>query len=357
MPKTLNSQWYKGPVTDRLIDAHPRPIQSISIRGDELVTASDDHGLKVWSIASGELKRELYTKQYGHQEQVTTVDHVKYDGRIVSGGMDSKLCLWNANSTKCVDLMGHTSSISLVKCAENRNIALSSSYDKTMKVWNLDNQQCLHTMTSKNGHKKAIRTFFWKNSLVCSGGSEGLVCIWDVNTGALVSVLEEHEAPILSINALTNQDTNVLLTGCMKGKVGVWDLRTCNIVQSVDAMNGSVNDIKVSNPEETPDDPFPSVVLAGSNKLIRTLDPRKSFQVRQNIKGHAGAIYTLAVKDNLIFSGAENGWVLVHDFISGKCLYGVVVCENQPCQCVELAPDDHLVAAGADGKVVIFDYQ
>lgn len=352
----LSSQWYKGPVADRLIDAHARPIHSISVRGDELVTASDDHSLKVFSISSAKQLRELYTKQCGHKDQVTTVDHVKYDGRILSGGMDGKLCLWGANSTRCVDLLGHSASISQVKCAEKRNIAISASYDKTLKVWNLDKQECIHTMVSKNGHKNAIRNFFWKNSLLCSGDKDGRVGIWDVNNGKLVSVLEEHESPISSIEILSHEDVNVLLTGCMKGKVGVWDLRTCNLVHYIDAMNGSVNDMKVTNANDTPNEPYPSIVLAGSNKLIRTLDPRKSFQIRQNIKGHEGAVYTLAIKENLIFSSAQNGWILVHDVISGKCQYGVGVCVDQPCLCVEIVGDSHIVAAGADGNIIIFDY-
>lgn len=353
---TLNRQWFKGPVNDRLVDAHDRPINAISVRGDEFVTASDDHGLKVFSITTGEQKRELFTKQYGHKEQVTAVDFVKFDGRILSGAMDSKLCLWSANSTRCVDLHGHQASISKVQCAEHRNVAVSSSYDKTVKVWNLDTQQCLSTLTSKNGHKKAVRNFFWKNSLLCSAGSDGLVCIWDVNTGTLISVLEEHEAPISAIDV--EQDSSVLLTGCMRGRVGVWDLRTCQLVHNIDsAMNGAINDMKVSNPEQTPSEPFPCIILAGSNKLIRTLDPRRNFQVRQSIKGHESEIYTLAVRDNLVFSGAGNGWVLVHDFLTGKCQYGVGVCDNRPCTSVEVVGNEHLVAAGADGKVVIFDFE
>jgi hypothetical protein len=39
--------------------------------------------------------RELFSKNYGHSEWVTTCAHLT-DGRLLSGGMDSKLCLWDA---------------------------------------------------------------------------------------------------------------------------------------------------------------------------------------------------------------------------------------------------------------------
>jgi WD40 repeat protein len=70
------------------------------------VTASSDHGLKVYDIQTGRMKRELFNKKYGHREWVTTVDHLE-DGRILSGGQDSKLCLWDANVVRCIDLTDH----------------------------------------------------------------------------------------------------------------------------------------------------------------------------------------------------------------------------------------------------------
>ena len=37
------------------------------------------------------------------------------DGRVLSGGMDKLLCLWDAKAVKCQNLVGHNGSISKVK--------------------------------------------------------------------------------------------------------------------------------------------------------------------------------------------------------------------------------------------------
>ena len=37
------------------------------------------------------------------------------DGRVLSGGMDKLLCLWDAKVVKCQNLTGHNGSISKVK--------------------------------------------------------------------------------------------------------------------------------------------------------------------------------------------------------------------------------------------------
>jgi len=64
------------------------------------------------------------------------------DGRILSGGMDKLLCLWDAKVVKCQNLVGHNGSISKVKVDPN-NIAVTAAYDSALLVWNLDTRECL----------------------------------------------------------------------------------------------------------------------------------------------------------------------------------------------------------------------
>jgi len=86
----------------------------MSVLGDKAVFGSADHGLKEASVRAGRVVRTLYTKKSGHTEWVTTVSHCE-DGRVVSGAMDGKLCLWAASGNTCFDLTGHLGSISRVR--------------------------------------------------------------------------------------------------------------------------------------------------------------------------------------------------------------------------------------------------
>ena len=91
----------------------------MTILDDTLVTASADHGLRIYNMYSisckllinsirknGEFQRELFSKKYGHKEWVTTCKHLK-DGRVLSGGMDSMLCLWDAKGVRCDFINSH----------------------------------------------------------------------------------------------------------------------------------------------------------------------------------------------------------------------------------------------------------
>jgi WD40 repeat protein len=60
----------------------------------ELVTGSSDHGLRLYDIDKGSFIRQLFNKQYGHSEWVTSCKFLK-DKRVLSAGMDGVLCLWD----------------------------------------------------------------------------------------------------------------------------------------------------------------------------------------------------------------------------------------------------------------------
>lgn len=67
---------------------------------------------------------------------VTAVTYTP-DGRIVSGGMDSKLWLWPASGTRGMKIDAHFGPISQVKCDYASGNVVSASYDKTLRVWQI----------------------------------------------------------------------------------------------------------------------------------------------------------------------------------------------------------------------------
>lgn len=85
----VNNNWTRGEFKDILLEPpHDRGVFCADIQGDQVVTGSADHGLRVYDIKTGKFRRELFTKRCGHKEWVTTCTYLA-DGRILSGGMDS----------------------------------------------------------------------------------------------------------------------------------------------------------------------------------------------------------------------------------------------------------------------------
>jgi WD40 repeat protein len=108
----------------------------MAVHNDQVVTGSADHGLRIYNVNTGAHVRQLFNKNFGHKEWVSCVD-ITNDGRVVSGGMDGMLCLWDRRAVRCNNLTGHNGTISTLMVDE-RDVAISGSYDKSCVVWDLN---------------------------------------------------------------------------------------------------------------------------------------------------------------------------------------------------------------------------
>ncbi|KAL3143401.1 hypothetical protein ABBQ38_002225 [Trebouxia sp. C0009 RCD-2024] len=102
-PADILAGWRAGPQdpAGRVCNVSELPLMCSSINwaSQEVVVGSSDHALYVVDVQSGKKRRTLYTKTAGHAEWVTACQYLP-DGRVLSGGMDSLLCLWEANSNR-----------------------------------------------------------------------------------------------------------------------------------------------------------------------------------------------------------------------------------------------------------------
>jgi WD40 repeat protein len=218
----LNSS---GPSADFALDPeHGGPILCMDVHGDLVVTGSSDHGLRMYSLSTGKQLKELYSKQYGHTEWVTCVTFLP-DSRVVSGGMDSNLCVWESKGVKCRTIMEHTGSISKV-ISDEMNIVLSSSYDTSVRIYNTDSCECLGIL--KGVAKAPITEMQWSNSLCVTGTRDGLVSLWDINKQNCLLSQRIHSGQVSKIIFHSDTlDTNLILTaGINDGLICAIDMRS-----------------------------------------------------------------------------------------------------------------------------------
>jgi WD40 repeat protein len=96
------------------------------------------------------------------------------------------------------------------------------------------------------------------------------------------------------------------------------------------------------------------VITAGADKKILVLEPRKNFEPVLSLTDHKDFIYSMHVMGDIILSGAGNGWLLAHSASQGKCLYGLGA--NAAAVRAIHATPSVLVAAGDDGKMLVYDF-
>ena len=359
MELVMNPQsWTKGPVDTegRVFDASDRNLLCMDVQGNLAVVGSADHGLKVFDITTMREKRKLYGKTCGHTEWVTTVAFLK-DGRILSGGMDSKLCLWHASALRCTDLLGHTGSISQVATNE-QGIAISAGYDRSLRVWDCGaGGSEIGTML---GHNQPVTMFDWTGPMLLSGDRKGTVKVWDIETNKCAATHATQNGQIGSLGNLLipQQNDHLSFVGDQGGVVSIFDFRRSGnnpIFAETLHPGGVVSGLKGMNTFEGGDDIGGLIVSCGADRQIHVLEPRMNFSPLHTFKEHKDFIYSLETfGGRFVLSGGGNGWLLVHDIKSGKCCYGLGA--NAAAVRNIFATNSHLVCAGDDGKATVYDF-
>ncbi|KAJ5642576.1 hypothetical protein N7490_006576 [Penicillium lividum] len=119
--------------------------------------------------------------------------------------------------------------IYLVAWSQDGYRLASGSYDKTVRIWDSANSQCILTL---EGHHGLVSSIAWSQdgSRLASGSSDSTVKIWDLITGQCTSTLEGHSIWVGSI--AWSQDGRRLASGSPDNTVRIWDLATsqCELV-------------------------------------------------------------------------------------------------------------------------------
>jgi hypothetical protein len=222
-----------------------------------VISASADLTLRVWDLdRSGASCRSVLV---GHEDCVNWVAPAP-NGRVISGGADGKLFLWDLSSDRPVhEYCGHTAPINSIEIAGK--LAFTNSADGTLRVWEaVPGGKCLAAVQAHAA--PVIRHLMTPDRrLVVSCADEGAVSIWAWKTGERHS-LAAHDDIVQSIDL---NGKSQAVTGSHDGTVKLWDLATRQCLGTFSEHTGRVNCVRF-----TPNGR--RVLSASDDGTIRTWD-------------------------------------------------------------------------------------
>jgi len=98
-------------------------------------------------------------------------------------------------------------------------VLITGSYDRTVRVWNLETGQELLCL---KGHTRAVRALQFDEVKLITGSMDNTLKVWDWRRGKCIRTLTGHTEGVVCLN----YDSNVLASGSVDSTIKVWNLRT-----------------------------------------------------------------------------------------------------------------------------------
>ncbi|KAK4522353.1 hypothetical protein GAYE_HPESCF16G0233 [Galdieria yellowstonensis] len=235
---------------------------------DFIVSCSRDRKIMIWQITREEgafgVPRKALT---GHSHFVSDVV-LSSDGQFaLSSSWDHTLRLWDltqgVSTRRFVD---HTKDVlSVAFSADNRQI-VSSSRDRTIKLWNTIGE-CKYTLT-EDGHSDWVSCVRFSPStatpLIVSCGWDKMVKVWNLSNCKIRSNLAAHTGYLNTVSV--SPDGSLCASGGKDGVAMLWELQEGKHLYSLNA-NDIINALCFS--------PVRYWLCAATNTAIKIWDLEK----------------------------------------------------------------------------------
>ena len=165
-----------------------------------------------------------------------TALHPTKRGVVITGGGDDRAFIWsyetnNAASTETgsvssnssnrqilFELTGHTDTVSTVGFNFDGTMALTGSYDGTIRVWTVETGELKLVLDGPEDIEFA--EWHSKGNAIMAGSKDGTAWMWLAETGQCVQVFAGHDGGV-SCGCFT-KDGGAVCTGDEDGSIRVW---------------------------------------------------------------------------------------------------------------------------------------
>uniref|UniRef100_A0A8C5K3G1 WD repeat domain 25 n=1 Tax=Jaculus jaculus TaxID=51337 RepID=A0A8C5K3G1_JACJA len=257
---------------------------------------------------------------------------------------------------------GPVNSIQWCPVFSKSHMLLSTSMDKTFKVWNaVDSGRCLQTYFL---HSEAVRAARWSpcGQRILSGGFDFSLHLTDLETGTQVfSGQSDFRITTLKFHP---KDHNTFLCGGFSSEIKAWDIRTGKVVRSYKATIQQTLDILFLQEASEFLSSTDASTRDSADRTIIAWDFRSSAKISNQIFHERYTCPSLALhpREPVFLAQTNGNYLALFSAVwpyrmsrrrryEGHKVEGYAVgCECSPC-------GDLLVTGSADGRVLMFSFR
>ena len=294
-------------------------------QGTWLVTAGDDHLLRVWEVTSGKLLHELS----GHSDWIRALAITSAGDLLASTGNDGRVLLWDTSNWESRTLVELPHALAALDFTHDGSQLAVAGWSNQVHVYDVTNNKRLHELTgpgsaSAQGDFRTL-AFSPDAKLLAVGGRSGKIRIWNMSDQTVMADVPAHSQRVRSL--IFSSDSTALLSAGEDGLVCLTPISQGFAGFSLPRMPCRILAIALCGENQ--------LAVAGSDNRVHlwNLKTREQLGV---LGQHAGSITTLDCAGDTLISGGYDTTLRVWT------LNGSVAESNAPKNRVSARPSFRL---------------
>ena len=279
----------------------------------------------------------------GHGRYVHSVNFSPNGKTLVSGSDDKTIKLWNVETgQKLHTFEGHGGPVYSVNFSRNGKTLVSGSGDKTIILWDVETGEKLHTFEGHNGPVYSVN-FSYDGKTLVSGSGDKTIKLWNVEKPQEIRTLKGHNSRVRSVNFSPNGKT--LVSGSWDNTIKLWNESTGQEILTLKGHEGPVWSVNFS-PDEG------KTLVSGSDDGTIKL---WNVEIVQTLKGHDDLVNSVEFSPDegkTLVSSSDDGTIKLWDVKTGEEIR-TLKGNDYPVRSVNFSPDGNTLVSGSDDKTII----
>ncbi len=264
-----------------LLDMISEDLMSSELMSDNLVSAELSGDL--WSKPTWNLQQTINA----HSDWVRCMNFTPDSEKLVSGSFDKTIKLWQLDTGKAIyTLEDRLKGVFALAVSPDGKLLASGSWDEKIELWNLETGTLLHNLSQHQASVRSLAIAPDSKTLI-SGSFDQTIVLWSLPDGIVGKIIVDRE-PISAI-ALSADGTFLASTGD-DGIVKIWSLATGTKIAESSGNKHCIGSLAIS-----PDSQTIAAGTVNGDMVLWQLENSESGQphqlsLSQTIKAHAGQI-------------------------------------------------------------------
>jgi WD40 repeat protein len=311
LERANNNSREKNPPQNKLSSQqflrHRGPITSTAavIGSRKVVTGAYDGAVGVFDLDSGGIQLLGY-----HRHLVNQVTVDSFEGRwAASCSSDYTIHLWDlATGERVRILRGHADDVEDFVFVDETT-GISASRDQRIFVWDLQSGAIRQVLEA---HDKDVLSLAYHDGLLYSSGDDKTLRVWNVASAELVKTIGpfDLETDTCAIDPVNNR----IVVGCDDGVVRIFDVESGELISEIAAHSSGIKKVAVSVNGDILSAAYDQRIIIWSGATLE-----KKLEL-ENVMHKWERSFSFSPDGSTIFAGTFDGTLLEWDTSTGKLL-------------------------------------